>query len=55
MNKMLGLSLLLIGVAVNCMAGLQPAVTPEVDPTTGGAAIALLGGGLLVIRYRRKK
>ncbi len=54
MNKIIGLSLLLIGIAANCMAGLQP-VAPEVDPTTGAAAIALLGGALLVIRYRRKK
>ena len=55
MNKIIGLSLLLMGVAANCMAGLGPVVAPEVDPTTGAAAIALLGGGLFVIRYRRKK
>lgn len=55
MRKIIGLSFLLIGVAANCMAGIQISGTPEVDPTTGAAAIALLGGGLLVIRYRRKK
>ncbi len=53
MHKMLGLSLLLIGVAANCLAA--PPSTPEVDPSSATAAVALLAGGLMVIRYRRKK
>lgn len=28
---------------------------PEVDPTTGSSALALLIGGLVVMRARRKK
>jgi LPXTG-motif cell wall-anchored protein len=53
MHKMLGLSLLLIGMAANCMAVVPS--TPEIDPSSATAAVALLAGGLLVIRYRRKK
>lgn len=53
MHKMLGLSLLVIAMAANCLA-LAP-VTPEIDPSSATAAVALLAGGLLVIRYRRKR
>jgi LPXTG-motif cell wall-anchored protein len=54
MRKILGFASLMIAAAVSCLAGTGP-VAPEIDPTSAGAAIALLGGGLLVIRYRRKK
>ena len=32
----------------------QPAVVPEIDPTTGLTAIALVAGAVLVIRGRCK-
>jgi hypothetical protein len=50
-RKIAGLTLLMLGASLHCMAGL--AVVPEIDPAGGGAAIALLAGGLLVIRSRR--
>lgn len=53
MHKILGLALLMIGAAANCLAGVI--ATPEIDPASGVAAIVVLAGGLLVIRSRRKK
>jgi hypothetical protein len=53
MKKLLGFTFLIMGAATSCLAG--PPGTPEIDPTSAGAAIALLAGGLLVIQYRRKK
>ena len=53
MQKSLGFFLLLMGVAVNGLAG--GVATPEIDPTSASAAVALVTGGLLVIQYRRKK
>ena len=50
MNKILGLSLLLIGMAASCMAAV-----PEIDPASTGSALTLLAGGLLLFRYRSKK
>lgn len=55
MRNKLELSFLVLLTAANCLAGATNAITPEIDPTTGGPAIALLSGGLLAIRYRRKK
>lgn len=52
MNKLIGLALLMIGVAGIALAG-GPA--PEIDPSAAVGAIALLGGGVLVIRGRRRK
>ena len=51
MKKLLGYSMLLIGAAVSAHAG---NITPEIDPSSGVAALALLSGGLLVLRARRK-
>ena len=54
MRKLVGFALLMIGSSLYCVAGgLAP--TPEIDLTSGGAALALLSGGLLVLRARRKK
>jgi MYXO-CTERM domain-containing protein len=53
MNKVAGALLLLIGMssfAFGC-----PVQAPEIDAATGVAALALLAGGLLVIRSRRKR
>jgi hypothetical protein len=53
MKKLLGFTLLIAGAAVLAIAGGNP--SPEIDPSSAGAAVALLAGGLLVIRYRGKK
>ena len=52
MTKFLGWAMLLVGVAGYAMAGVS---TPEIDSASGAAAVALLSGGLLVLRGRRKK
>ena len=53
MRKSIGFVMLLIGAAGFGFAAVTAA--PEVDPSTGIAALALLSGGLLVLRARRKK
>jgi len=50
MIRILGLLVLIAGIA---FAGNPTA--PEVDATSGAAAIALVCGGLLVLRARGKK
>lgn len=52
MTKLFGMMVVLAGMATALMAG-NPA--PEVDASTGAAALALLAGGVLVLRGRRKK
>jgi hypothetical protein len=55
MHKTLGMLLLMLGAAGCCMAGTGQ--TPEIDPSSVGsaiAAVALVGGALLVIRARKK-
>jgi hypothetical protein len=52
MAKYIGLALLLIGTAG--IAGAVPAV-PEIDPSSGMSALALLSAALLVLRARSKK
>jgi len=54
MKNYIGLALLLIGSAGIAVAG-QIQSAPEIDPALGIGALALLSGGLLVIRARRKK
>jgi hypothetical protein len=54
MRKYIGLGMLLIGAAAFAIAG-QAAAAPEIAPTTGAGALALLSGALLVIRARGKK
>ena len=51
MKKVLGMFLLLSGVASFAMA----TAVPEVGAGSAGSAVALLSGALLVIRGRRKK
>jgi hypothetical protein len=53
MAKATGLVLLLMGMAGFAFAG--PVRAPEIDVATGVGALALLSGGLLVIRARRKR
>jgi len=54
MSKYAGLALLLIGTAGMAVAS-GPAGVPEIDPAMAVGALALLSGGLLVLRARRKK
>lgn len=49
MQRVSGMFLLLIGVAAVASASV-----PEIDPASGASALALIAGGLLVIRGRRK-
>jgi len=51
MKKILGFAMLLLGMAGSLMA--FPA--PEIDPGSGLSALALLSGGLLVLRAARKR
>jgi len=54
MTKILGVTLVLIGVAQFAIAGgATPA--PEISPGSAAAALALLSGAILVIRGRRRK
>ena len=51
MQKTLGMLLMFLAVSACCFA------TPpahEIDPATGGSALALVAGALLVIRGRKK-
>jgi hypothetical protein len=49
-SKMAGLALLLIGVVALC-----PAFdAPEINPSMGANALALLSGAAILIRARRK-
>jgi len=50
--RSLGITMLLLGTSGFLLAGLS---TPEIDPSSGAAAFALLAGGLMVLRARRKK
>ena len=51
--RFLALTVLLIGSAVSAMAGTVP--VPEVDASTGASAMALLSGGLLILRARKNR
>ena len=51
MIRLLGMTMLLLGSAGFALAG----AVPEIDPSSGAAAFALLAGGMVVLRARRKK
>lgn len=53
MAKFIGMAILLVSVGGTMLAGAGP--TPEIDATSGAAAIGLLVGGLLVLRARKKR
>lgn len=53
MKKLLGM--ILIAGATSAVALAGGVVAPEIDATTGVAALGLLAGAALVIRGRRKK
>jgi hypothetical protein len=53
MQKILGLALMMVGTSSALMAG--AIAVPEIDASTGASALAILAGGILVLRARRKK
>ncbi|HLG98306.1 MAG TPA: hypothetical protein VKX49_18465 [Bryobacteraceae bacterium] len=53
MRKVLALALLFVCTSAYSVAG-GIAGVPEIDATSGGAALALIAGGLLILRARRK-
>jgi hypothetical protein len=53
MRNFIAVMLLVLGTSTVSMAGIQ--VVPEIDSTTGAAAVALIAGAALIIRGRRKK
>ncbi len=53
MSKLAGLTLLLVGVA-GVMSAVPPPI-PEIDPSSGVSAVAMIAGALLIVRGRRKK
>jgi hypothetical protein len=52
MLKLIAVALLVVGCSAVAMAGSN---TPEIDPASGANALALIAGGLVVLRSRRKK
>jgi MYXO-CTERM domain-containing protein len=53
MTRVIGIAIILASVATFAFAGIVSA--PEIDASSGVAALGLLSGGLLVLRSRRKK
>ena len=53
MSRVLGIGIILASVAGFAFAGANR--IPEIDATTGVAALGLVSGGLLILRSRRKK
>lgn len=51
MHKILGFTLLGIGIS----AVLQAGIAPEIDPASGASVLALIAGTVVLIRGRRKK
>jgi hypothetical protein len=55
MLRVFGIAIILASVAVSAFAGAGAPSAPEIDVTTGVAALGLVSGGLLILRSRRKK
>lgn len=49
--RIAGIVCLVVGVGASCYAAVGAA--PEIDPSTGANALALVSGVLLIIRSRR--
>jgi len=54
MTKIVGMTLLLIGVAGFATAAVGTVGAPEIDPTSAVGALTLLSGAVLVMRGRKK-
>jgi hypothetical protein len=53
MNKLIGLTMLLMGCAGYALAGQR--IAPEIDASAGVAAVTLLSGGMVVLRSRLRR
>lgn len=53
MRRITGLAMFAVAVSGTALAGIGGA--PEIDPTAAVGALALLSGGVLVLRSRRRK
>ena len=63
-QRLLGIAFVLVGMTSVCFAQPRPCATsdpacsprraPEIDPANATTALALLAGGLLVVRGRRR-
>ena len=51
MKKLIGLTMMFLSMGGAAFAG----AVPEIDASSGAAALALLSGGMLVLRSRRNK
>jgi hypothetical protein len=51
-NTVLSLTVLFLGLTTASFA--VPVQTPEINPSSLGSALALLGGGILAIRGRKR-
>jgi hypothetical protein len=51
MLRLIAVALLIIGFS----AALPAPLTPEIDPASGANALALIAGGLVMLRSQRKK
>ena len=51
MRLLIGITLLIVGTSAVALG----ATVPEIDPASGGSALALLAGALVIIRGRRKR
>lgn len=54
MPTVAGVALLILGTTTVSWAG-APLPVPEIDPSTGIAALTLVAGAVLIMRGRRKK
>jgi hypothetical protein len=52
MVRLLGVSLLIVSISGIAFAGSLP--VPEIDSSTGVAAMGLLAGGFLILRSRKR-
>jgi hypothetical protein len=52
MKKLIGAMMVIAGMAGHAFAG---SLVPEIDASSGIAAVGLLSGGLLILRARKKK
>lgn len=52
--RLLGYTILIAALSASAFAG-TPAPVPEVDASSFGSALALLSGGILILRGRRKR
>jgi hypothetical protein len=52
MHKLIAVALFVVGFSAVAMAA---PTAPEIDPASGANALALIAGGLLILRSRRKK